>query len=95
MGGGGGVEGTALQRVANMGSVVGCEREGELAICVRLAQAPADHLLRWQKTRDEVEVGFGDGCRSHLWPFLPGWREFLEGLVDGFRLDLAPRGRAV
>ena len=39
------------------GWVVACEGDGELAICAKLAQAPADHSLRWQKTSDEVEVG--------------------------------------
>ena len=48
-----------MASVAKMGSLVGCEGDGELTICVRLAQAPADHLLRWQKNKmsDEVEVG--------------------------------------
>ena len=46
-------------KVAIMGRGGGYGGDGELAICVRLAQAPADHLLRWQKTRDEVEGGSG------------------------------------
>ena len=44
-------------KVAIMGSVGGCEGDWELTICARLAQAPADHLLRRQKMSDEVEVG--------------------------------------
>ena len=46
-----------MASVAIMGSVGRCEGNGELTICAKLAQAPADHLLRWQKTNGEVEVG--------------------------------------
>ena len=59
-GGVGWCRGDDTVKVAIMGSVGGCEGDGELTICARLAQAPADHLLRWQKEEpmsDEVEVG--------------------------------------
>ena len=49
--------GDSIVKAPNMGSVGRCEGDGELTICAKLAQAPADHLLRWQKTSGEVEVG--------------------------------------
>ena len=44
-------------------------------------------MVRWK-------WGCGEACRIHLRSLRRGWRESLEDLVDVFRLDLAPRGRA-
>ena len=77
-----------MASVAIMGSVVGCEGDGELTICARLAQAPADHLLRWQeKWVRRWKWGFGDGCRIHRRPLRPGWR---EGVSGGFSGSFSP-----
>mgnify|MGYP007095120736 CR=1 FL=1 len=71
------------------GDAVGAAKMG--VIWALLAQAPADHLLRWQKQGMRWKWGLRDGYRSHRRPRCPGRREFPEGLVDGFRLDLVPR----
>ena len=46
MGRGRGV-GKRIAKVAIMGSVGRGEGNEELTICAKLAQAPADHLLKW------------------------------------------------
>ena len=85
MGRGRGV-GKRIAKVAIMGSGGVWEGDGELAICVRLAQAPADHLLRWQKTRDEVEVG--------VWGWMPqsslALSSRLAGVSGGFSGRFSP-----
>ena len=62
-GGVGWCRGDDTAKVAIMGSVGGYGGDGELAICVRLAQAPADHLLGYQKRGMRWKWGLGDGCR--------------------------------